>query len=1429
MMETTPGHLEALEEKIRALEAQIHELNSAASPKPVGDNYKELLQNLPVGVIIYNLSFKVVYINHVVADLFGFPDTNIPEEIDLDIFKYVLPEYHEKLKKRFSSLSVGEPVLDFFELRMRLLDNSIADIQAKSSAIIFNGHPAIQTIFLDITLTKRIEREKEKGDARIAMVLDSIDELVYFIEFKPDGSDKQIRYISSAIEQILNITPEEYIAGTDKLLAQCHPDDLPKIFEVADALKKDRSPKEFIYRFKRKNTDHYIWLEERILPQLNENGEHIANLGIMRIVTDRVNYESKLRESEALLSMVLNSIDEVVYYMNFSNEERNLKFVSNNIEEIVGFTKDEYANYSGNFLEYIHPDDLDQLRAMQKKAYLEKKPALYNYRFRHKKTGKYIWIEERVFPKYDSEGVFIANFGVTRDITEIKEAELALKVNEEKFRMLAENAQDVIFKYSLLPSPHYEYVSPSIYRVTGYTPEEFYADPFLSFKITYPDDLPLLQGTEATLKKNKPLSEVVNHSIVVRWVRKDGGIIWSETRNLPVYDENKILVAIEGISRDITQSKKDEEDLRDSEERFRILANASIEGIVLSDRGLIIDVNERFLNIFGFERREQALGRPIRSFIIRDSKNFTSNRMSNVGPFSSFEIVCRKDDGTEIFIEARGQNIPYSGKNIRITAINDITQRKLAENALKESERALSTLLGNLPGMAFRRAFDESWTMLFVNNGCLELTGYSADDLLFNRKLSFSDLIHAEDRIGIRANVEAAISSKSQFELQYRITCANHQTKWVWEKGEGVFDDQGNLISIEGFISDITTRKQHEFELESSRESYKNLIESSPDGIFIHNKKGVVTFANPSILKMLGVESLDDSGLKSIYDFSLPEDLALYRKRSRDLFEGKDLPFIETKIRRPDGSFFEVESKPILFNYFGKLSVLVFCRDISFQRQLEKEQLRALMAEEANKKLQREIEQRQRTERKLQAAQKYTGRLIDSSLDMICATDKEGRLTEFNQAAQKSFGYTAEEVIGQYVGILYAHPEQRKLINDELLDGTGFFAAEIINKKKNGELFTSFLSASVLKDDSGETIGAMGVSRDITEIKKTEDQIAMQAAKLNSIIETSTHYIWTFDRELKITSFNSNYSNMIEERYGVPVSLGANLFKGRFVSTSEHNDFWTIKCLAAFKGIPQEFETSFYIESTGETKWMEVHMNPIFGADKKVNEISGIGHDITEKKLSEEKIKQSLKEKEVLLKEVHHRVKNNLQVISSILNLQSSYVKDKKTLEILRESQNRIKSMAFIHESLYQTKDFSNINFTEYVTSLANNLVHSYQSFEDQVDLELKIQDIYLNLDIAIPCGLIINEILSNALKYAFQKNEKGKIGIRLSILEQEITLVIRDNGVGLPAHIDYRNTESLGLQLVVTLVDQLGGTIKLDRLKGTKFTIVFINSIKNH
>jgi two-component sensor histidine kinase len=254
------------------------------------------------------------------------------------------------------------------------------------------------------------------------------------------------------------------------------------------------------------------------------------------------------------------------------------------------------------------------------------------------------------------------------------------------------------------------------------------------------------------------------------------------------------------------------------------------------------------------------------------------------------------------------------------------------------------------------------------------------------------------------------------------------------------------------------------------------------------------------------------------------------------------------------------------------------------------------------------------------------------------------------------------------------------------------------------------------------------------------------------------------------------------------------------------------------------------IDRQNNVVWREIFLNPIFDELGNLVEVAGIGLDITEKKLANEQIHNSLQEKEVLLKEVHHRVKNNLQVISSILNLQSSYVKDQSTLNILKESQDRIKSMAFIHESLYQTKDFSSINFSEYVVNLSQNLLHSYSSLEHEIKLNLDIQNVFLNLDLAIPCGLIINEIVSNALKYAFvDKMENAEIMIKMHLVGEDLQLQIRDNGVGLPEHIDYRNTESLGLQLVVTLVDQLNGNIELDSTAGAHYNILFKqNQVKN-
>jgi len=219
--------------------------------------------------------------------------------------------------------------------------------------------------------------------------------------------------------------------------------------------------------------------------------------------------------------------------------------------------------------------------------------------------------------------------------------------------------------------------------------------------------------------------------------------------------------------------------------------------------------------------------------------------------------------------------------------------------------------------------------------------------------------------------------------------------------------------------------------------------------------------------------------------------------------------------------------------------------------------------------------------------------------------------------------------------------------------------------------------------------------------------------------------------------------------------------------------------------------------------------------------IIGMGINVTEKKQWEEKIKESLKEKEMLLKEVHHRVKNNLQMISSILNLQSTSIRNKKALEAFQESQNRIRSIALIHEKLYQTKYLSNVNIKEYVSEISSKLFSSYYTVMKDIKLKLNSEELYLEVDKCIAIGLILNELISNSLKHAFTGKIKGEIKISLyKENKDKLILIVADNGKGLPKDLDYKNTETLGLQLIYSLVDQHNGSIVVDNTKGVSFKI---------
>jgi two-component sensor histidine kinase len=241
-------------------------------------------------------------------------------------------------------------------------------------------------------------------------------------------------------------------------------------------------------------------------------------------------------------------------------------------------------------------------------------------------------------------------------------------------------------------------------------------------------------------------------------------------------------------------------------------------------------------------------------------------------------------------------------------------------------------------------------------------------------------------------------------------------------------------------------------------------------------------------------------------------------------------------------------------------------------------------------------------------------------------------------------------------------------------------------------------------------------------------------------------------------------------------------------------------------------------------RWLHMTAFPLLDTEGEVIGAVETLQDITQEVEYQEKIENSLEEKEILLKEIHHRVKNNLQIISSLISLQSNRVDDEETLHLFQKTRNRIQSMALVHEKLYQSGDFTRINLAEYIQDLVFNILSSYGSFSHRITLEMDCEPVWMNINTAIPCALIINELVTNSVKHAFPHDKTGKIIIELHQEEDQIIITCTDTGVGLPHDINLRETSTLGLKLVQALTEQLKGKIKILSGEGTSFEL-HINS----
>ncbi|MBL4624155.1 MAG: PAS domain S-box protein, partial [Flavobacteriales bacterium] len=1244
-----------------------------------------------------------------------------------------------------------------------------------------------------------------------------------------------------------------------------------------------------------------------------------SNYYVVRItdLSDTKKSEEKLRRSEAKYRNLFERNLAGVYKVRSSDKV--LLDCNDAFAKILGYSsKKEVLGEICSDL-YIESSDNNQFH-----EWIKEKGRMMNHESKIKlKNGNIIWAIENTTTVNDPDEPDYVE-GTMIDITELKMAQENLQKTERDRNLLLSSLNVVVYTILIYKKDKtIDYISPQVESVFGYTKESYNKGEINIASYYHPDDVSILITKMEEIKRTKqPVTLIYRFNHV-----KSGKQIWIEESVFPQFNQEGVHIANFGIAQDITERIIQEEALKQSEERFKQLSDVAIEGILFTENGITIDANEQFAAILGYDSVDEIIGKDMFEFISDDSQDFVKNYIEH-GVGDNYVDVGKKKDGSNIFLETRGQYIQFGEKQIRASVIIDVDEKIKKEKELQESEQRFKLLAdASQEGIIIH---DQGF-ILEVNDLLCNMLGFKKEELLGS---SAFDLVSKSEREGVKKQVKEGLIKPYQVNFVKK-----NKTTFIGEVQAREIPYKGKQVRVAA-IRNISQRIESERELEESKERFKEVVENSPDGLIIHQGEQVI-YANDTALQIMGIENFEDFVKEPYINFIVEKDHKKARNRMARAEAGEKLDFEPIRLKRSDGSFIDVESKSLLMNIGNKEVVLVVLHDISERLQLEKQRLRAELAEETNKKLNKEIQNRLKTEEELKTTQQYTRSIIESSLDVICATNDKGIVTEFNLAAQKTFGYSKEEVLGKHVSILYVDKAERDRTVNLLLGGSGTFTGEVLNKRKNGEEFISYLAAAVLRNAEGKTIGLMGVSRDITEVKKSQtllekseqqyrdlfenatdliqsvdadgtilyvnnswkktlgyttkelenknifdiiadkskdhckevfskilkgetvdrieiifntkegkeiivegnisckldegipvstrgifmdvtasrmDRFALtqKEMQLSAIINNTDDLILSIDRDYNLIEFNNAVEKLVKRKYDKEVRSGMSVFE---TVDSELVKPFTKIYKKVFKG--ETYSEVITRKEKDNIQYLETFYNPIKDEDGKITGIAIFSQDVTDREINEQEIKFALHEKEILLREVHHRVKNNLQVISSILNLQSSYVYDENTLKILSESQNRIKSMSFIHEILYQTNDFSSIDFQEYILNLSSNLIHSYQIYSDLVDLDLDVDKVLLSLDQAIPCGLVVNELFSNALKYAFEPKQSGNISISLKENNKGyLKLIVADNEKGLPNNFDYKKTESLGLQLVSTLVEQIEGTIDCETEMGRELSL---------
>lgn len=467
--------------------------------------------------------------------------------------------------------------------------------------------------------------------------------------------------------------------------------------------------------------------------------------------------------------------------------------------------------------------------------------------------------------------------------------------------------------------------------------------------------------------------------------------------------------------------------------------------------------------------------------------------------------------------------------------------------------------------------------------------------------------------------------------------------------------------------------------------------------------------------------------------------------------------------------------------------------------------------------------QRRKAENDLEENESKYRKIFENVQDVFYQTDINGKIIDISPSIERYSGFSRNYLIGKPVETVYKDPEERKKMLKIIQEKGEVNDYELILKNKFGGLNHASVNAHHFMDQNNIIIGIEGSLRDITERKEIEAKLSKSENRYRTIFENTGTAMIIFNKEGLVSLINSE----MEKLFGIKrEKLENQRHWMEFVHPDDLPKMWDYhqKREQDPKSVPSSYETRFLVKD-GEIHHAKITVDKIPGSEEYVTSVVDLNDILNAyKKLekSEKDLKLALKEKEILIKEIHHRVKNNLMVISSLLNIQSKFIKDKAALSVFRESQKRANSMAMIHERLYRSNDLKKIEFGDYIYSLSTDLFHTYVLDPSRVKLKLNVEKVMVDINTSVPLGLIVNELITNSMKYAFPDGESGEISISFHQVDDKYILEVKDNGIGIPKDLDIVNAKSLGLQLVTSLTDQINGDLELNRENGTDFKIIF-------